>query len=702
MKFLNQKVTYFVSIVCSMLGIQNCTCQEPLSASNSYDEDSLINSIPWPSVENLQKEQKQSQRSSITYLNIPNFYGTPLALVASSPNISKFRNKKHSTVMNSRRFSLDLTRERNNLLDGLYHPESIESTTKRRRSSFNEVHIPHEISSSLLCAGLPLSPTSTINLQNMGCYSQSYLESDIRDHVTFSNYSVEETQSEDDKSFIRSQNTSINEEGIKNISSFPVLPTLEMFKESYSEEDNEYDHKGQDITSSLSILPTLKSLRPNPPTAQTARVSISKSSASSSRIKLNKNSGYGRRKTGHEEVFRSSPQFSGMQNYKIQGHKNQRAYSTHSYTSDESSETSNLQLVLSDKLPMYQYVPPKRPIKIILSIDGGGSRGIIPLFYLLAMYRHLKLDYKDSLPIDMFVGTSVGSIVATAAVIGKLKDLHDQYINLVQKIFPSQYWLVALFRMLYYGYKYPSEGRAESVSSFITPEIENLVEQEGKTASLIIPFCSARTHEIFLYKNYGGTPFRLFDAIMASTAAPTYFPPHMLESVSKNQPAIDDRCESGNGIDRDSNYIGKIEGTDGGVVANNPALLAFLGGVKKFPGAKLYIISLGTGINSPEGEATSKRGLLSWAAKSPTLFLDLQRALANRIVSEFVDLNQDKYEYTRINTVLDKQHSITDGVDPDFLRHLEALARVSISSDGSAYASFQKATQFIAEKLEEK
>lgn len=343
---------------------------------------------------------------------------------------------------------------------------------------------------------------------------------------------------------------------------------------------------------------------------------------------------------------------------------------------------------------MYQYVPPKRPVKIILSIDGGGSRGIIPLFYLLAMYRKLGLNYTQSLPIDMFVGTSVGAIVATAAVIGKLKDLHDQFKDLVHKIFPPQYWFVELFRLLYYGYKYPATGRAESIREFVTPEIEHMVEENDKTAHLLIPFCSAKTHEIFLYKNYDQTSFGLFDAIMASTAAPTYFPPHPLESVSKHQlTSLGSDIFKGN-----NNYIGKIEGTDGGCVANNPVLFALLEGSHKYPGAQLYVISLGTGIGSPEGEATDKRGILSWAVKTPSLFLDLQRAFANSIASGWINLNPDRFEYTRINTMLNAEYNITDGTGSDFLEHLEALARLSVSPDGSAYEAFNKAIRFINEK----
>lgn len=339
-------------------------------------------------------------------------------------------------------------------------------------------------------------------------------------------------------------------------------------------------------------------------------------------------------------------------------------------------------LVLSSQLPMYQYVPPKRPLKIILTIDGGGSRGLIPLFYLREFNRILGCD----LPVDMYVGTSVGAIIATAAITKQLEELHEQFERLVQQIFPSQKWwqLIEIIKsycmMAFYGYKYPANGRAEAIRSFLTPEMEKTIQKNklDKTiADLLIPFCSAKSHEMFLYKNYVETAFNLFDAIMASSAAPTYFPPHK--------------------------FIGKdrysYEGTDGGVYANHPGLIALMEALKRYPGAELLMISLGTGCCRTSGETTDKLSIISWASKSATLFMDLQRVLVNYSLREFALIFPEIFRYIRINPVLSDKICITDGTSSQFLKILEESARLSISHDGSAHIQFDAAIKAFEEVI---
>jgi uncharacterized protein len=57
----------------------------------------------------------------------------------------------------------------------------------------------------------------------------------------------------------------------------------------------------------------------------------------------------------------------------------------------------------------------------ILSIDGGGIRGIIPAFWLTRIEHELALKSRQSLldVFDMFAGTSTGSIIAAGLAMGR-------------------------------------------------------------------------------------------------------------------------------------------------------------------------------------------------------------------------------------------------------------------------------------------
>lgn len=331
-------------------------------------------------------------------------------------------------------------------------------------------------------------------------------------------------------------------------------------------------------------------------------------------------------------------------------------------------------ITLSYNLPSLEPTP---PTKIVLTIDGGGSRGIIPLFFLNELQKRLSAEtgqFIEKLPIDVYAGTSVGALIATAAAAGRVDELHQRYASLVNKIFSYSWWKWP-FTKLFRGYGYTSDGRAQVISSFLAPETEENIESD-----LIIPFCSAKTHDVFTYRNYDETQkFSLFDALMATSAAPTYFPPHIFQGLD--------------GV--------RYEGTDGGCFANHPGLIALLHAVKKYPNSKIVMISLGTGHCRAAGNTTNGLNLLNWAATVPGLFMNLHSIETNEILTELAacGLRNNFFTYIRINPVLDRIDCITDGASIEHLEHLETVARQSISFDGHGKGNFDRVVNILKEQI---
>jgi patatin-like phospholipase/acyl hydrolase len=58
--------------------------------------------------------------------------------------------------------------------------------------------------------------------------------------------------------------------------------------------------------------------------------------------------------------------------------------------------------------------------KKILSIDGGGMHGVVPLAVCIAIEKRMGKKLKDIF--DLFVGTSTGSLISAAALRGIVKD----------------------------------------------------------------------------------------------------------------------------------------------------------------------------------------------------------------------------------------------------------------------------------------
>ncbi|MGB9237193.1 MAG: patatin-like phospholipase family protein [Terriglobales bacterium] len=250
---------------------------------------------------------------------------------------------------------------------------------------------------------------------------------------------------------------------------------------------------------------------------------------------------------------------------------------------------------------------PTRPRRL-LSIDGGGLCGIIPAQALMEIEKQLDDLTGDPQPLcnrfDLIGGTSTGAILAVGLAMGySAEQMRDFYLNFGPDIFTKVFW------PLRYWHKYPS-----------APIEEHLKEKFGATTTLGDP--SLRTKVLLVAKNatlgndwfFTNNPKNVFfphnkqiplwHIVRASTAAPTYFPPHAFAVPDKTgQPHT-------------------YEFIDGGVSSyNNPSLQVFLETTAPEYGIgwptgvdNLLLMSLGTGYSSvaiQEGKA-AHYNLLCW------------------------------------------------------------------------------------------
>lgn len=236
----------------------------------------------------------------------------------------------------------------------------------------------------------------------------------------------------------------------------------------------------------------------------------------------------------------------------------------------------------------------------ILSVDGGGIRGVIPGTILMQLERILQKKSNDPGRkigdyFDMIAGTSTGGILACLYLMpgenGKAKysaqDALDLYIKnghtifdrtLLEKItsgggvIHEKYSEDPIYGLLtdYFG--------EETLSNFIKPSLITSYDITDRNA---VFFTSTNARVDDLYN------FKARDVARATSAAPTYFPPARIKSLNDQLFTL----------------------VDGGMFANNPALCAYAEARKtafsKFlndadkkdkPTAQdMIIISLGTG-----------------------------------------------------------------------------------------------------------
>ena len=215
----------------------------------------------------------------------------------------------------------------------------------------------------------------------------------------------------------------------------------------------------------------------------------------------------------------------------------------------------------------------------ILSIDGGGIRGIYPAAFLARLEDRYLSGSSVASYFDLIAGTSTGGIIALGLAAGlRAADVRDLYIRRGCEIFPplpNGIW--GLPRRLvgkgsqYFKYRYKSE----SLRCVLEDTFDKRKFREAKVR-LCIPSSDGRYGEPYIFKTPHHPDFRL-DAkeymtkvAMSTAAAPTFFQPY-----------------------RDGGYIF----IDGGLWANDPIMVALVDSLSCFSLARdrVRILSIGCG-----------------------------------------------------------------------------------------------------------
>jgi uncharacterized protein len=235
----------------------------------------------------------------------------------------------------------------------------------------------------------------------------------------------------------------------------------------------------------------------------------------------------------------------------------------------------------------------------ILSIDGGGIRGILPGVILAYVEKRLREKDGDQSRLsdyfDLIAGTSTGGILSCIYLApdqnNRPKFTAQEAVNLYldrgQEIFDISFWQKARSGMSLTDEKYSAKHLEESLLNYLG---------DTKLSQLLKP-CIITAYEIFRRKsvffnsadaiNNDLRDFYVRDIARATSAAPTYFEAARIKSI----------------------YGTPYYLIDGGVFANNPAMCAYAeartldfdsvlkhnGKMDKPIAKEMVIISLGTG-----------------------------------------------------------------------------------------------------------
>ncbi len=240
----------------------------------------------------------------------------------------------------------------------------------------------------------------------------------------------------------------------------------------------------------------------------------------------------------------------------------------------------------------------------ILSIDGGGIRGIIPALILAELeYRTGKRVYEL---FDLIAGTSTGGILSAALTCPsqenptspryKASDVVDLYEKQGRRIFSGQ---ANIFEKLFRA-TYPNEGIEGVLDKFF-----GSVKISEALVDLLITSYEIENRLPFIFNSRRAREdkhwdFEMRQACRATSAAPTFFNPYKLRRSNPDLLAKIPDPNTGIFFEKKVPYYALV---DGGVFANNPTMLAYAEAMR-FRGPEFeqavdqqifYIVSLGTG-----------------------------------------------------------------------------------------------------------
>ena len=285
--------------------------------------------------------------------------------------------------------------------------------------------------------------------------------------------------------------------------------------------------------------------------------------------------------------------------------------------------------------------------KLILSLDGGGVRGAATTQFL----TRVDAELADQSPgaslyscVDLFAGTSTGSIIALGLAVSRLKieDINDLYNDQnAQQIFTENKGIFEIDGVN--APKYEADDKTRVLKSKLGSSTLGTIAN-GKVVIVVSYNVEQRTPTVFKSTKTDHLGLLVYDVADASSAAPTYFPTKGM--------AIPSGSTAGHWL------------IDGGVVANNPTMCAISEARRLWPNIPMddiRVLSVGTGsmtrkINGPKSR---KWGSIGWFTQGHILdVLTDERIVAYQAMNILSEGN-----YIRVNAELRKQTGLANPPD---------------------------------------
>jgi len=279
----------------------------------------------------------------------------------------------------------------------------------------------------------------------------------------------------------------------------------------------------------------------------------------------------------------------------------------------------------------------KKEYKLVLSLDGGGVRGLATVIFLKELEKASGKKIIDLF--DFFIGTSVGGLNAMHLAVNEIEvsELESFWSqdNLAMSM-QSSFWTKNFF--LKTKPIYNNKSKTELLEKYFG---NKLISESKKPIAVLAYDVENRKPRVLT--SYTDQAIKATSAINATSAAPLYYPTVKIE---------------------DGSWL-----IDGSVVSNNPCLIGYNEARKYFKTDNIKVFSVGTGrhLNNLDGEDSSKWGPFGWLTND-ILGILLESHADHEILNDLIGKN-----YLRINSIAENINWNLDDYTEDNLRNIRNM-----------------------------
>lgn len=316
---------------------------------------------------------------------------------------------------------------------------------------------------------------------------------------------------------------------------------------------------------------------------------------------------------------------------------------------------------------------PHKPVVCVLSIDGGGVKGIVPTLLLKEIERRADVNHVTEL-FDVMAGTSTGALIAIMLNIpvletGKprytLGNIQHFYEHLAEKVFTRSYYRYWTTFGGWTSAKYSAEELERQLKQFM-----NGTRMSQTIKHVLVPAFNLKNRRMKFFRTsqaqkYPEKNFLLRDVARATSAAPSYFEAARFTNIVNTSPGI---------------YI------DGGIGVNNPTISAMVYAAELYgKKQKFFVLSIGCGTaydglsdNVQEMKINiDSMGKIDWASHIVDILMDGANDVTHYQLQNFMSPTA----YVRIQLHLPEDVMEMDDGSPENIAKLKKLTEIYIKEN---------------------